>query len=355
LPYIKGIKLERFRGIKEGAVDGLEDLTILVGKNGAGKSTILEALYLASAWLEPRDPVRGASKYDYIVERRGGRGDWSTSRDVIWYSMDTQKDITITLDLGKMRAEYILHHPTGKLWLRIDNVRKTLATYLSKAEIRKCSLLRLEENQALFSSYPPPSSLVSAPRGDTLKQLQKTMPNLIEALSSTLLIDQQLLSRPDTVENYSWTKILAKRLDREVVKVLKEEFEPDAEGLTYAPVGGSNVLMLQLHNTSVRIDDIGDGAKTATLTTMAILADKPKLLLIEEPETKIHPQSLEALTKAILKTAKKHGTQIIATTHSPQFTDTAIEQAKNLGIPTSIIQLQRSPDGTLTAKKQKPH
>lgn len=65
------------------------------------------------------------------------------------------------------------------------------------------------------------------------------MPNPVEALSNTLPIDQQLLSRPDTVENYSSTKILAKRLNREVVKVLKEEFEPDAEGLTYAPVGGS--------------------------------------------------------------------------------------------------------------------
>ena len=63
--------------------------------------------------------------------------------------------------------------------------------------------------------------------------------------------------------------------------------------------------MLQLRDTSVKIDDIGDGAKTAALTTMAILADKPKLLLIEEPETKIHPQSLEAPAKAILKTPPK--------------------------------------------------
>jgi len=134
------------------------------------------------------------------------------------------------------------------------------------------------------------------------------MPNPVEALSSTLPIDQQLLSRPDVVENYSSTKILAKRLNREVVKVLKEEFEPDAEGLTYAPSRRLNVLMLQLRDTSVKIDDIGDGAKTATLTTMAILADKPKLLLIEEPETKIHPQSLEAPAKAILKTAQKKNT-----------------------------------------------
>ena len=47
------------------------------------------------------------------------------------------------------------------------------------------------------------------------------MPNPVEALSSTLPIDQQMLSRPDVVENYSSTKILAKRLNREVVKVLK--------------------------------------------------------------------------------------------------------------------------------------
>lgn len=71
---IRRIALERFRGILRGSIDELEQVTILIGRNGAGKSSVLEALYLVSSCAEHSDPVRGVDKLDYIVSRRGGRG-----------------------------------------------------------------------------------------------------------------------------------------------------------------------------------------------------------------------------------------------------------------------------------------
>ncbi|RLE62584.1 MAG: hypothetical protein DRJ47_10440, partial [Thermoprotei archaeon] len=43
---IKKVTLRNFRGIAKGEID-LEPLTILVGPNNSGKTTILEALLLA--------------------------------------------------------------------------------------------------------------------------------------------------------------------------------------------------------------------------------------------------------------------------------------------------------------------
>ncbi len=351
LVYVSSVKLKRFRGIKEGVIDGLDDFTILIGRNGAGKSSVLEALYLASAWLNPRDPIRGLSKYDYLIKRRGGRGDWATSRDVVWYLMDSGEDIAVSIGLGRVSIEFILHYDTARLWLRIDNFKESLLTHLSREGIKNCGLLGLDESFAQFSSYPPPSTLMSVPREDVINWLRKSMPVLLDVLGGTVLIDDHLLSRPDVVERYSWPKILARRLDREVVRVLRKEFEVDAEGLTYAPVGGSNVLMLQLHNTSVRVDDLGDGARLATLMMMVVLASKPKLLLIEEPETKMHPRGLKVLTGAILRIAKSLGTQIIVTTHSLEFVKIGLEEAKNFGVGASLIHLERGVDGVLTTRK----
>ena len=135
------------------------------------------------------------------------------------------------------------------------------------------------------------------------------------------------------------------------MKVIKEEFEVDAEGLTYGPVGGSNVLMLQLRSMSVRVDDLGDGARLATLMMLVVLASKPKLLLIEEPETKMHPRGLRVLTRAVLRIAKSLGAQIIATTHSLEFVKIGLEEAKNLGVGTSLIHLERGAEGILTTRK----
>jgi len=52
---ISSISISNFRGIKSGRIDGLTNINVLIGANGAGKSTVLEAIYLASAWAEYRD------------------------------------------------------------------------------------------------------------------------------------------------------------------------------------------------------------------------------------------------------------------------------------------------------------
>jgi len=83
---IEGLTINRFRGVLQGTLEGLKQITVVVGRNGAGKSSILEALYLTSACAGILDEVRGVSKLDYIVSRRGDRGSWNGSRSLhgIW-------------------------------------------------------------------------------------------------------------------------------------------------------------------------------------------------------------------------------------------------------------------------------
>jgi len=95
---IVGVEIRGFRGLRECVLEGLARVTILVGRNGSGKSSILEALYLVSAAVEPEDPIRKTSKLDYVVRRRGGRGDWKTARKFLWYMGNTRKPIEVTID-----------------------------------------------------------------------------------------------------------------------------------------------------------------------------------------------------------------------------------------------------------------
>ena len=41
--------VSNMRGVKECSIGYLEDVNILIGRNGSGKSTILEATYAASS------------------------------------------------------------------------------------------------------------------------------------------------------------------------------------------------------------------------------------------------------------------------------------------------------------------
>jgi hypothetical protein len=55
---ITSIEIEGLRGIREGKIEGLAPLTFLVGPNGCGKSTVLEAVGVACAGLSMEDLVR---------------------------------------------------------------------------------------------------------------------------------------------------------------------------------------------------------------------------------------------------------------------------------------------------------
>jgi len=59
---IKKLKLENFRGIKEQNIELLPNINVFVGINGAGKSTILDAIAISLSWL-----VKGIEK----IEKQG--------------------------------------------------------------------------------------------------------------------------------------------------------------------------------------------------------------------------------------------------------------------------------------------
>jgi len=352
LSFITGIRVKGFRGIREGVIDNLEDLTILIGRNGSGKSTILEALYLTSAWINPWDELRNVSKLDYIISRRGGRGKWDEARAVVWHNFRVENDVEIGIKSRSAELEFVINYDTGYVWLLAD---EDMLEELYFAFGVEGQYLRFDENGfVVVSDHPKVSGEQTAMTYDDFTEsLEPDRAELLNALSGTLLIDSYVLSKPELVEKL-WVKIIAQRLDRELVKVIREAFELDAEGLTHAPLGSTSALFLQLRNTSVRIDDLGDGARNMLLALTAVYASSPKLVLIEEPETKMHPGSLKVFTEALLRAAKDLGFQIIASTHSIELVKIASEISIQQSIKMSLIHLTREDGKLITRVLSKP-
>jgi len=116
---IRAVYVSGFRGIREGAVEGLRELTLIVGRNGAGKSSVLEAIYLASVAVEPDDAVRGIHKLDYVVDRRGAGGGWDAGRRHLWHSSH-EGPMRIALDTSAGRVEVeVLDAPKSERPVRL--------------------------------------------------------------------------------------------------------------------------------------------------------------------------------------------------------------------------------------------
>jgi len=325
---IEGIAVSRFRGILRGSLEGLKQVTVIVGRNGAGKSSILEALYLASSCASALDEVRRADKLDYIVSRRGGRGSWNGSRSILWHMGDIGAPIEIQLKVRGEALRFVVLNANKES----RPVRLAYERWL--VELENGSLIDAEK-------LTPHSGQITI--GGELAEMRKF-------LRGILLVDNAIVRAPSDVESYAWPKLLPRRLDKDILGFVREELEPEAEGLTYVPSAeGYYYLALQTAKTAVRVEDLGDGVRNALLTAMLVLAYRPTLLLIEEPELHMHPSGLYTLTKFLVKLSKNMGFQIIATTHSIEFVQIAETLAKELGVEFAALYVERE-EGILRAR-----
>lgn len=72
--------------------------------------------------------------------------------------------------------------------------------------------------------------------------------------------------------------------------------------------------------------------------TTKVTTDKPKILLLDEPEINLHPSVIRAARKAIYSLAEVTGWQIMCTTHSPVFIDLTYDH-------TTLIKVSNTPEG----------
>ena len=324
---ISSVYISRFRGIRKGSIEGLEQVSVLIGRNGAGKSSVLEALYLVSACAGSRDVVRRIDKLDYVVNRRGGRGRWDELRRVLWYMGDTENPIEIQIESENKTLKFIaVDVHTGSSPIRMVT-GDGLLIELEGGHVSKS----IEDLKAGHWSM-------------TIKSIEGELAEVKRFLDGFLLVDGVLARQPTIVEAFAWPRILSKRLDKHVVEIIREEFEPEAEGLTYVPSDKDYYLALQTARTAVRIDDLGDGARTALLAAMLVLAYRPTVLLVEEPELHMHPAGLYTYMKFLIRLAKDIGFQIIASTHSIELVQILQALAKELGIELAALYLEREDD-----------
>ncbi len=283
--FIESIKIENFRGIEKGEVKGLEKVNILLGANGAGKSTILESIYLASAWANPIDELRVLRKEDYVVSRRTGRGVWSSTRDVLWYKMDTDREVKISINFRETNASMnfvVPYHVSGVVsgesyvFLKpphniIETHGVPLNTMIYISSLPVCRLFKPIEG--VFSGV-----LSDKARG----LINKLYGKAIAVLKNVVFIDSTFMRNPRFIEERLWSKLLSKRLDKEVVRVLREGYEVSVEDLTYAPLpSGEYMLFLKLPDTSIGIDSLGDGARNAVALLAALVLARDTVVLIE--------------------------------------------------------------------------
>lgn len=91
---IEAISIRNFRGIREGKIESLADVNLLVGRNNSGKTTVLEAVSrVASVYGGTKDIL--GRKIDAIWSKVRP----SISQDLMWYRQNSKNQIEIGVSI----------------------------------------------------------------------------------------------------------------------------------------------------------------------------------------------------------------------------------------------------------------
>jgi len=340
---IRKLRLRRFRSLRSESLD-LSNPLFLVGKNGAGKSNIVDAFgFLSECMTLPLATVfenrGGTNAVRYRSGERSRPGNFAMRVDFTfsngqsaegWYAFEIRALPDYSFSIVREKCSVSI--ADSKYWfdrdekgfqtnvggLRPSLEPQALALPVIGGTVEFGPVLKGLSGMRVFSIQPAKVQELQEP--DAGMQLKSDGSNLASVLQTMGRGDKPKLERlcellktvvPDTVKVRTIKH--GKRLSLEFL----QEWEAGTE------------------KKSVRFEafSMSDG----TLRALGILSaffqrTLPTLIAIEEPEGTIHPEALGSILDVVKTFARD--TQIIITTHSPELLDASWIQPENIRIVT---------------------
>ena len=333
---IRQLKLRNFRGIKEGEIE-LSNLTILVGSNNSGKTTILEALFLLP------NPLRDVPY-----------ADWSAVRTVhhLHETLDCEgyafllynylaDEVVIEWDDGNY-LKFVKHKDSIYLNTNIRSIpqRKqiTVDTFFGDTDTT-------EDDLSYFGKIGVLNLSESYEITDAINRTILTKSYILA--QNSLLFSSQLIKPAQIYLKNNWANIMnlgiTKIVADEISKLVNEEFID----ITIEPwLGGKlSIYGFKKDGVRIRLGDLGAGSQAYIIARMLYEIVKPEILLWDDVEAHMNPRMLIRVAEWFADLVDE-GKQVVVATHSLD----AVRTIASLNEEVARIYLTSVENGILNTK-----
>lgn len=316
---IKELKLRNFRGVKriervedDQKIDGINftPLTILLGPNNSGKTTILESLFLLP------NPLR---------------------------------EVPYSISSVQENALSVIHeiHKTveseGYAFLFLDYLQNEAVISCNDYEIR---FLRKEndvhvEAKSKEKNYGKIGEIWFSSQG--MRPINKSI-----FIENSLLITPNLIKFAFLYLKNNWASIMNLRIGKKVAKDASLLSIENYLDITMEPfLGGKISINAYLEDGKrIRLGDLGEGIQNYIIAKMLYILSNPKVLLWDDVEAHFNPKIIIDVAEWFSDLIER-GKQIIISTHSLE----AARLIASLNEENTIIYLTKLEDNVLKAKK----
>jgi predicted ATPase len=323
-------------------------LNVIIGPNGSGKSNLLRSLALlqqAARGELSNEVLRLGGIAPLLWDGQASEVAWTVKTDPLGGGRDLVKEaLTYELTLrrlGATSAYRIEHELLGNYYLKDIGQRPSPKKFLERrpghAVTFDFSEHALVAHDGTVDDDQPLLSLVSGPFGNpVIVAFRDSVARW--CIYHDVHVDQGAalrqaavarLERRVSCDGQNLVPVLHtlytsdREFKRSVDAAMRAAFGDDFEELVFPPAADQRV-QLRLRWRSLRTEqsaaDLSDGTIRFLLLIAIFASPSPgDLIAVDEPETGLHPSMFPIIAE--LAAAASERTQVILTTHSPQFLD----------------------------------
>lgn len=299
---LKTLGIHRYRGIDALELDGLGPLNVLVGANGAGKTTVLEALVLLVSGGQPDVVPRLAAVRGLDVALDAPKA----ARDLYWAPMFFNLEV---------------NSPAVFTGVQTAGPKLEVSMQIEKANFREVPITQGQPDAFLLSAEEEQLVFRFASNGieNERRMILGEGAIRIDGVNVRPRIPSAYIS-PHSGDSADEAKDLAKLQQTKQLDVVidaLQRVEPRIQGIEVSVSGGRPVIFCDLGLSElIPLSSLGGGILRITRLLLTISSAPGGIALIDEVETGLHHSAMSTAWTAIRSAADQFRTQVVTTTHS---------------------------------------
>ncbi|MCY4629793.1 MAG: AAA family ATPase [bacterium] len=318
--HLPDLSISGFRGIENLAIGKLGRVTLLAGRNGVGKSTVLDAVRVYAGQSDP-------TILDIVLDERGEVLQVA-SADA--HPLDVPDYLALFHRRATARCETVSIGSPG-----LGRLLTLAACRMSELEVAERKLLNGDNDPETLvikvcfgdsvTFFPVPIAEGRSLTWNTPGRSRSGRRGVRRSDDSPTPIKCQSLG-PDVPGDYAmleaWANVALTADEDRAVEALRPIHGDGIERVAFVGGGGARsrgaraIVKLRGHPDPVPLRSLGDGATRMFAAALALATCRDGFLLIDEAENGIHHQIQEDYWRLILLTAAINNVQVLATTHS---------------------------------------
>ena len=310
---INDIHIQNFKLFKSFKVEKLPQILLVGGKNNSGKTNFLEAVYFPLDCLNPGmflKPLkwRGIDFIDKDFLLESAYHNFDKNRPMIF---------EYTLNSEKKKLQYEFLQPS----VQPLNISKSNIVNLQKTPDRNQDRIKIsywqdgkKSNQHVFLTHDSNGAL-------SLENISL----LNHYNSAGASFKAAFISSSEEEDSYLFGKLDQINQTDGIVSAL-QILEPQLKSLSVIPLANKPALYGDIgSDKKIPLKLMGEGMNRLVSVLLAFSAAQNGVVLVDELENGFHYSVLKKIWKALAAYARNNNTQIIATTHSRELIDAAVE------------------------------